>query len=96
MYRVCIGKASKDTGSEKGSQGHGKRGKYLPRMARTNTETRNNYLLRAEREKKSFDQREIRNLNYKRIIIYNNNNNIHQQLLRSQQHSERSGVWADH
>ena len=42
MCRVCVGKASKDTGSEKGSQGHGKRG--------------NNYLLRAEREKSKLSK----------------------------------------
>ena len=42
MYRVCVGKALKDTGSGKGSQGHGKRG--------------NNYLLRAEREKSKLSK----------------------------------------
>ena len=63
MYRVCVGYVSgmyresvEGDGERKGFQGHGKRGKYLPRMARTNTETRNNYLLRAEREKSKLSK----------------------------------------
>ena len=63
MCRVCIGYVSgmyrESIGrywERKGFQGHGKRGKYLPRMARTNTETRNNYLLRAELEKSKLSK----------------------------------------
>ena len=63
MYRVCVAYVSgmyresvERYRERKGFQGHGKRGKYLPRMARTNTETRNNYLLRAEREKSKLSK----------------------------------------
>ena len=63
MYRVCVGYVSgmcrESVGryrERKGFQGHGKRGKYLPRMARRDTETRNNYLLRAEREKSKLSK----------------------------------------
>ena len=63
MYRVCIGYVSgmyresvERYWERKGFQVHGKRGKYLPRMARTNTETRNNYLLCAEREKSKLSK----------------------------------------
>ena len=63
MYRVCVGYVSgmcresvERYRERKGCQGHGKRGKYLPRMARRDTETRNNYLLRAEREKSKLSK----------------------------------------
>ena len=63
MYRVCVGYVSRMCRESveryrerKGFQGHGKRGKYLPRIARRDAETRNNYLLRAEREKSKLSK----------------------------------------
>ena len=63
MYRVCIGYVSgmyresvERYRERKGFQRHGKRGKYLPRIARRDAETRNNYLLRAEREKSKLSK----------------------------------------
>ena len=59
MCRVCIGYVSGKRRKIQGAKrvpGTRKEGKYLPRMARTNTETRNNYLLRAEREKSKLSK----------------------------------------